>query len=72
MCVLAMKLDLTPLPKLFRKINPSRFFAKKATSQAREVLASGAALDKLKKLIEYQGGEKGLAQLEGLLGKIEK
>jgi anthranilate phosphoribosyltransferase len=45
---------------------------KKATSQAREVLASGAALDKLKKLIEYQGGETGLAQRNGLLGEIEK
>jgi len=45
---------------------------KKATSQALDMLASGAALDKLKKLIEYQGGETGLAQLDGLLGEIEK
>ena len=45
---------------------------KKATGLARDMLASGAALDKLKKLIEYQGGETGLTQLEKLLGEIDK
>ena len=44
---------------------------KKATSNALDMLATGAALDKLKKLIEYQGGETGLIQLDGLLGEIE-
>ncbi len=37
---------------------------KKGTQMARESLASGAPLRKLKRLIEYQGGASGSAQLE--------
>ncbi len=43
---------------------------KKATHLAREALASGEALIKLKRLIEYQGGEKGLDTLEKLLKEV--
>lgn len=45
---------------------------KKATSLAREALASGAALGKLKKLIEYQGGRSGSEKLDGLLKEVMK
>lgn len=43
---------------------------KKATDTARENLANGNALIKLKKLIEYQGGAAGTAKLDALLTEI--
>lgn len=45
---------------------------KKGTAQAREALASGAALQKLEKLIDYQGGDTGRQKLAGLLAAIKK
>ena len=39
----------------------------KATARCRQALASGAALEKLCRLIEWQGGDKGMLQLEKLL-----
>ncbi len=40
---------------------------KKATALCRQAIATGAALEKLRKLIECQGGDGGIEQLENLL-----
>ncbi|MEN8142804.1 MAG: anthranilate phosphoribosyltransferase [Thermodesulfobacteriota bacterium] len=43
---------------------------KKATVMAREKIADGSALEKLRQLIAYQGGAEGEAKLSGLLAGI--
>lgn len=66
--------DDTPLANLFAvnaavalKVAGVENDLKKATSQCKEAIANGSALEKLRQLITCQGGEKGIEQLESML-----
>ncbi len=69
--------DDTPLADLFAvnaaaalKVAGVENDLKKATSQCKEAIANGSALEKLRQLIIYQGGNSGFRKLESLLERI--